>query len=55
MKYCKDALKLLGRKVICGKGCPLLDRCPRLIMEDATDIAIEKAMIAMMEIVSEKT
>jgi len=54
MKYCKDALKLLGKKVVCGKNCPLFDRCPRLILEDASDEAIDKAIKAMMEITNEK-
>ena len=48
MKYCKDALKLLKRKVVCGRDCPIFGNCPRLIMEDATDIAIEKAIEAMI-------
>ena len=52
--YCKDALKLLKRKVVCGKDCPILSNCPRLIMEDATDQAIEQAIKAMMEVISEK-
>ena len=55
MKYCKDALKLLKKKVICGKDCPILERCPRLIMEDATDLAIEKAIKAMLETINETT
>ena len=48
MRYCKDAQKLLKKKVVCGKGCPILKNCPRLIMEDATDIAIERAIEAMI-------
>ena len=47
--YCKDAHKLLGVKVVCGKDCPILNKCPRLILEDATDIAIEKAIKAMVK------
>ena len=47
-KYCRDALKLLKKKVVCGKDCPILEDCPRLIMEDATDIAVEKAIKAML-------
>ena len=54
MTYCKDALKLLNKKIICGKNCPILDRCPRLIMEDATDKAIEEAIKRMMEVVCGK-
>ncbi len=50
MSYCKDALKLLGEKVICGKDCPILKNCPRLILEDDTDIAIEKAIKALLKI-----
>ena len=48
MKYCKDALKLLKIKVVCGKDCPIVNDCPRLIIEDATDIAIEEAIKAMI-------
>jgi hypothetical protein len=48
MKYCKDAVALLGIKVICGKDCPILEDCPRIIMEDATDKAISKALKAMI-------
>ena len=52
--YCRDALRLLKRKVICGKDCPIYgvagETCPRLILEDATDTAIEKAIMAMIQI-----
>ena len=54
MKYCKDALKLLKRKVVCGKNCPIFLNCPRLILEDASDEAIDKAIKAMMEVMREK-
>ena len=54
MGYCKDAWKLLKIKVICGRVCPIYgdagEECPRLILEDATDIAIEKAIKAMMKV-----
>ena len=54
MKYCKDALKILGKKVICGQGCPIYGLagadCPRLIIENANDIAIEKAILALLKI-----
>ncbi len=50
MKYCKDALKLIGKKVICGENCPIIKNCPRIIMEDATDEAIDKAIEAMVKI-----
>ncbi len=49
MNYCRDASRLLGKKVICGRGCPILEDCPRLIMEDATDKAIEDAIEAMVQ------
>ena len=49
MNYCRDALKLLKKKVVCGKDCPIYQSCPRLILEDATDIAIEKAIKAMLK------
>ena len=62
MKYCKDALKLLKVKVVCGKDCPIYaGGCPRLILQDANDetdernnIAIDKAIKAMMEVVNDK-
>lgn len=54
MNYCKDALKLLKVKVVCGQGCPLFDNCPRLIIEEATDMAIEKAILAMIGVMNEK-
>lgn len=54
MNYCKDALKLLKLKVFCGKQCPLYgvagELCPRLILEDATDTAINKAMERMIKL-----
>ena len=49
MSYCKDAFSLLKMKMVCGKDCPIFKNCPRLILEDATDIAIEKAIKAMMK------
>ena len=48
MNYCKDATRLLKINVICGKDCPIFENCPRLILEDATDKAIEKAIEAMI-------
>ena len=54
MKYCKDALKLLKKKIVCGKDCPIYglvgEDCPRLILENANDIAIEKAIRALLKI-----
>lgn len=41
MKYCKDALKLLKVKVVCGKDCPRFP-CLRLTVEDVMDDAIEE-------------
>ncbi len=35
MTYCPDALKLLNKKIVCGKDCPIYKKCPRLILEDA--------------------
>ena len=52
--YCGVALKLLGRKLVCGKDCPIFKRCPRLILEDASDEAVDKAISAMMEVVCAK-
>mgnify|MGYP001587218189 CR=1 FL=1 len=48
MKYCRDAEKLLGKRVECGKDCPILKTCPRLILEAAVDIATRKAIDAMI-------
>lgn len=50
MNYCGDASKLLGIKIICGNNCPIYKNCPRLILEDATDKAISKAIKRMFEI-----
>ncbi len=50
IKYCKDATKLLKIHVVCGKDCPIFDKCPRLILEEATDKAIEESIKRMMEI-----
>lgn len=49
-KYCKDALQLLNIKTVCGEDCPLFKDCPRLILEDATDSAIEQAIETMIKI-----
>jgi len=51
--YCKDATKLLKIEVVCGKRCPIFNNCPRLILEDATDKAIEKAIKRMIEVINE--
>ena len=49
--YCPDAKKLLNINTVCGKDCPIFKKgCPRLMLEDATDKAIEKAMDAMIDI-----
>ncbi len=50
MKYCKDVQKLLGIKAVCGQKCPLIDNCPRLILEDALDTGIKKASKALLKI-----
>jgi len=52
--YCKDALQLAGVKTICGETCPLFKDCPRLILEDAADAAIDKAVEGMMRIVNRR-
>ena len=49
--YCKDALQLLNIKTVCGDKCPIFNKCPRLILEDATDEAINEAIKAMIKIV----
>lgn len=49
--FCKDAKRWLKIEVICGKDCPIVKKCPRLIMEDANDKAIEQAMLAMKEVI----
>ena len=48
--FCKDAQKLLRIHVVCGKDCPIYDNCPRLILEDGADRAIETAIKRMIEI-----
>jgi len=52
--YCKDATKLLKKSVICGKDCPIYGDCPRLIMEDANDKAIGRAIKRLLELTNEK-
>ena len=65
MNYCRDAQKLLKKKVVCGKDCPIYgvagEKCPRLIMQNVNDandeannIAIEKAIKAMLKARGEK-
>ncbi len=54
MDYCKDAYKLMKIKVMCGKDCPLLDDCPRLLLEDISDKAVEKAIKKLIKIRKEK-
>ena len=49
MDYCKDAQRLLGKDIVCGKDCPISKNCPRLILEDASDNAIDKAIEAMIK------
>ncbi len=48
--YCKDALQLLNIKTVCGDTCPIFKNCPRLILEDATDEAINEAVKEMIKI-----
>ena len=48
MKYCEIATRLLKINTVCGKDCPIYNNCPQLIMEDATDKAVERAIEAMM-------
>ena len=51
MKYCKDAFKLLGVKVVCGMGCPMYKDCPRIILEDAVDKGVSKAIKRLIQII----
>lgn len=55
MKYCEIATRLLKINTVCGKGCPIYENCPQLIMEDANDKAIEKAIEAMIRSVDENS
>ena len=50
IEYCEDAYKLLKKKVLCGQGCPLLDNCPRLILEDAADETADRVMDAIIKL-----
>jgi len=50
MKYCEVAFELEGVKVVCGSKCPLISNCPVLILEDAADTGINKAIKALMKI-----
>ncbi len=50
MIYCKDAEQLLGIQVMCGGECPLVTKCPRLILEDAMDEAVRQAVNALLAV-----
>lgn len=54
MDYCKDALRLLHKKIIGCDTCPIMSECPRLILEDATDEAVDKAIEAMVKVLYRK-
>ncbi len=51
---CPDARKLLKVEVTCGKDCPMFSKCPRLILEDATDKAIGVAMKMIVRMINAK-
>jgi len=42
--YCKDAYKLFKIKILCGSDCPIYKKCPRIIIEDASDKVADKIM-----------
>jgi hypothetical protein len=45
---------LLGQDVVCGKSsCPIFDKCPRIMMEEATDAAVDRVIDTILEIVNE--
>ena len=50
IEYCEDAYKLLKKRVLCGKGCPLLDSCPRLILEDAAAETADRVIDAIIKL-----
>ena len=45
------AQEILKEDIVCSAECPLTEDCPRLIMEDATDEAVEKALDAMIRLI----
>ena len=51
--YCKWARKMLRRNIVCGSDCPILTRCPMIILEDANAEAVERATEALIEICQE--
>jgi hypothetical protein len=50
LKYCDIATRLLKINTVCGVECPIYEDCPLLIMEDATDKAINQAIKRIIEI-----
>jgi len=48
INYCNDAKELLEIDTVCEK-CPIYKTCPRIILEDAIDKAINKAMKVMIK------
>ncbi len=52
--YCQIAKKLLHRNIVCGVKCPLINNCPRLILEDANSEAIDKAVEALLKVKDKK-
>ena len=42
--YCKDAYKLFGIKILCGKDCPIYKTCPYTVLGDTADKNAKKIM-----------
>lgn len=51
--FCGLAKKIIKEDIICSGDCPLIEKCPRLIMEDAIDKAVESAVTAMIGLIKE--
>jgi len=54
MNYCKDAYKLFGVEVLCGRDCPIYKTCPWIICGDVADKSAQKIMKEMIKIANEK-
>lgn len=46
-EYCKLAKRKYKRNIVCGSKCPDIGNCAMLILEDAIDEAIPRALDAL--------
>ncbi len=46
---CEIAKLILGHsRVVCGVNCPIFVDCPRIILQDANDLGVEKALKSVL-------